>query len=74
MELIRGEAIKVEVGVRSFHSPAPGFLQGGLKVGILGSQFMERLETTGYTGVSKWHRNVSFCLRYYCKHQCILLR
>ena len=36
---------------------------GGIKVGILGSQFMEKLETTGYSGVGKWHRNVSFFLR-----------
>ena len=43
MELIRREAIKViQTSIRSFHSPVPGFLQGGLKVGILGSQFIWR--------------------------------
>ena len=33
-------------------------IQGGVKMFILGSQFMERLESSGYSGVSRWYRKV----------------
>ena len=30
-----------------------------MNIHILGSQFMEKLENSGYTGVRRWYKNVS---------------
>ena len=34
-------------------------LQAGIKIFILGSQFLEKLETSGYNDIIRWYKNVS---------------
>ena len=33
-------------------------MQGGVKMHIISSQFMEKLENSGYRGVRRWYRKV----------------
>lgn len=60
MDLIKKEAVDV---IYSINITIPQLLvlynfQGGTKVAVLGSQFMQKLETSGYSGVKKWYKNV----------------